>query len=153
VFSSLICPISTERIDQRAVRLTAGAVAVLTASYIATGWRIIPLLLLFDFASRGFGAGALSPLRVIAAGFARRLGSPSLIDKAPKLFAARVGMMFSLAILGVSIVSSDGSRVVAAVLVLFALLESVFNICAGCLVYSYLVAPYFRVTAPGSSAQ
>ncbi|MEO7966938.1 MAG: DUF4395 domain-containing protein [Gemmatimonadaceae bacterium] len=137
----LVCPVSAERVDQRVVRIVAGEVALLTIIYLASGWLLIPMLLSVDFAIRGFGSGAASPLRAGAAAVARWTGAPILIDRAPKIFAARVGLLFSVAIVALGATFAIAASIVASVLLVFALLESLLNICAGCLVYSYVVLP------------
>ena len=66
------------------------------------------------------------------------------IDKAPKIFAARVGFLFALASALLFFISLSASLVVALTLMCFALLESVFNLCVGCLVYTFIVFPLFH---------
>jgi hypothetical protein len=70
---------------------------------------------------------------------------PVLIDKAPKIFAARIGFILTsltslLALVGFPMAAS----VTGAVLVLFAFLECGLNFCAGCWVYTYVVYPLVR---------
>jgi hypothetical protein len=82
----------------------------------------------------------------ISAGIGRSLNfTPRWIDKAPKIFAARVGFLFSMLMLvltlsGVTIAAIS----TASVLVLFAFLECGLNFCAGCWVYTYIVLPVYR---------
>jgi len=64
-----------------------------------------------------------------------------LVAGPPKRFAQTVGLAFSLAALALHYLFglSAASSVVLGVLVVFATLESVFAICAGCLVFGVLM--------------
>jgi len=62
-----------------------------------------------------------------------------LVDRAPKLFAARLGFIFSDGLLIAAIFESKGAAYcIDAVLLLFSFLESAVGFCAGCYVYSFL---------------
>lgn len=144
-FQNLVCPISPLRVNENVVRLTASGIALLVALYLYTGSLYLILALLLDFSLRAFTTLKYSPLSWLATQIAQRLALPEVkIDKAPKIFAARVGFLFSVAILLLFFIHPLSSLVVSVVLLGFALLEAVFNICAGCLVYSYVVFPFFK---------
>jgi len=145
MFREIVCPISDERTDSRVVRIVAGQVALLALLFLATRWLVIPAFLLVDFAVRGFGTGRRSLLRAIAQAIVAGHGVPRPIDRAPKLFAARVGLVFALGILAAAPLAPGVSTGLAVVLVLFALLESLLDFCAGCIVYSYVVLPLYGV--------
>lgn len=67
------------------------------------------------------------------------------IDKAPKLFAARIGFLFSIAIsVLVYFEFAIASELLAGTLFLFAFLECGVNFCAGCWVYTYVVVPFVK---------
>lgn len=143
---NIICPISTEKVNENVVRITAFWVVMLTALFIAVPNPIIPLFLAFDFYIRAFTKSNYSPLSWMSAGIARSLHlTPVLIDRAPKIFAARIGLLFSILMLALFI---GGFPVVAiitgSILVLFAFLECGLNFCAGCWVYTYVVLPIYR---------
>lgn len=144
---NLICPVSTARANEKVVRLTALLVVLLVGLYIYTGSILFLLLLVVDFAIRAFTNLPYSPLSWTASRIAHLLQlSPVQIDKAPKIFAARVGLLFTLAMLVLFFVNPLISSLVGAVLIVFALLEAVLNLCVGCLVYTYLVFPLFKPT-------
>ncbi|MFN8495606.1 MAG: DUF4395 domain-containing protein [Caldilineaceae bacterium] len=144
-FQNLVCPISPLRVNENVVRLTASGVALLVVLYLYTSRPYLILVLLLDFSIRAFTPLKYSPLSWLATQLAQRLALPEIkIDKAPKIFAARVGFLFSVAILLLFFIHPLSSLVVSVVLLGFALLEAVFNICAGCLVYSYVVFPFFK---------
>ena len=107
-----------------------------------TGSPLIVLLLAVDFYIRAFTTLRYSPLSWTAHQVNRWLKLPAhMTDKAKKIFGARVGFLFAVAILGLSFVHVPSSIALSLVLVVFATLECVFNICVGCLVYTYLIFP------------
>lgn len=144
-FDDLVCPISADRVNERVVRGTALIMAALAMAYLATGARWIPLLMAVDFGIRGFWRRERSvAARVAGAIVARRGRPPVMIDFAPKLFAARVGFLFTVAITVTHGLVPIAAQMLAGILILFALLEGIGNICVGCLVYSLLVVPIVR---------
>jgi hypothetical protein len=67
------------------------------------------------------------------------------IEKAPKIFAARLGFLMTTIISGLVIFGFKlTSIVVGGMLVFFACLEFFFAICVGCLIYTYLVLPFYK---------
>jgi len=61
------------------------------------------------------------------------------VDRAPKRFAAFVGLSFSVMILAALLTDFiTTAKVLLGVLMVFAALESLARFCAGCYVYSYL---------------
>jgi hypothetical protein len=133
------------RVNENVVRVTALLIAVLVVLYAFTTSPFLVLFLLVDFTIRAFTNLQYSPLSWLAAQINRRLGLPVILtDKAKKIFSARVGVLFTLVILILSFVSPQSSIVVGLILMGFALLESLFNICVGCLVYTYFVFPMYN---------
>jgi hypothetical protein len=142
---NLICPISPFRVNENVARVTAALVVVMVALYVYSGNPLFILFLALDFALRAFTDLKVSPLSWLAIQISKRLQLPELLtDKAKKIFAARVGFLFALAMLALFFVNPLSSIVVGLVLVVFALLEAVLNICVGCLVYTYFVFPIFN---------
>ncbi|SDE40049.1 DUF4395 domain-containing protein [Pedobacter soli] len=136
----LSCPISAERINENVVRIIAFMVAVIATACLIFGnyWAIV--FLIFDFASRAFTSGKFSLLRFIAMKIDQKLALPKQMkDLAPKKFAATLGFVFCLLITAMFLFDFPlAAMVFTAVMVLFALLESLFAICVGCYVYSFL---------------
>lgn len=145
-WKQIICPVSADRVDENRVRATALGVILVMGIFFMTGEWIIPALLAADFFLRAFTRVHYSPLGWLGHLFVRVLGTaPVWIDKAPKMFAARVGFILTsitaiAAGLGFSLVAS----VTGAILVVFAFLECGLNFCAGCWVYTYVVYPLVR---------
>jgi hypothetical protein len=142
---NLICPVSNQKANENVVRITAFWVILLTGFYIVMPNIYLPIYLLIDFYIRAFTRLRYSPLSWISAGLARSINlAPTWIDKAPKIFAARVGLLFSIIILALTITGLPTvDVVVASVLAVFAFMECGLNFCAGCWVYTYIVIPVY----------
>lgn len=146
IVRELLCPVSPERVDENRVRITAlGVVATMGAFFIA-GNALFPALLVVDFFIRAFTRLKYSPLSYLAHLLVKLMGTQTvLIDKAPKIFAARVGLLFTFvttlgALLGWPLLAYFSGSV----LVLFAFLECGLNFCMGCWVYTFVVYPRVR---------
>lgn len=134
------CPISAERVNENVVRIIAFMVAVMAIACIvfANYWAIV--FLIFDFAARAFGSGKLSVLKFIAVKIDKSLSLPKQMkDLAPKKFAATLGFAFCLLITAMFLFNFlTLAMVFTTVMVVFALLESLFAVCVGCYIYSFL---------------
>ena len=141
---NIVCPVSPERVAEHIPRINALLVIFTIGLYFIFNTWFLPLLLVIDFFIRGFGNAHYSPLARLSAFISRRLDlKSSMIDKAPKIFAARLGFVLSAVILLVHLLTSGtGMFVLAGGLALFAGLECVFNICVGCYIYSWLIIPW-----------
>ncbi len=140
---AMICPISTARMNEYTARFTGGVMATLLALYALSGNRTFVTASLLDYCVRAWTPMSSSPASWLAAQLVRRTPLPEIhIDKAPKIFAARVGFLVALTSILVSVRSLRASRGVACLLMGFAVLESVFNVCVGCLVYTHVVLPW-----------
>jgi len=144
--NQLICPVSTERVDENRVRTTAFGVLVMMGLFFLTENPIFPAILAMDFYIRAFTPWQYSPLSWLAHLFVKAIGTtPAWIDKAPKIFAARVGFVLTLLTLGASLLGMTYfAMVTGAILVVFSFLECGLNFCAGCWVYTYMVYPLVR---------
>ncbi|MCB0164051.1 MAG: DUF4395 domain-containing protein [Anaerolineae bacterium] len=141
---TLICPISFQRISNNVVRITGFMMALMIALFAATGLNYFLIIITIDYFIRAFTGLKYSPFSWIGHQLAATINRPDKhIDKGPKLFAARVGFLFAAAATGLFYLFPSVSLTVALVLMGFATLESVFDICVGCLVYSHMVFPIF----------
>jgi hypothetical protein len=142
---SLICPVSPLRVNENTARITGFVMATMIALYAVTGSIVFVIAITLDYAIRAFTRLKYSPASWLATQLVRLAKLPEIsIDKAPKMFAARVGFLFALASALLFFISPLASLVVALTLMSFALLESVFNLCVGCLVYTFIVFPLFH---------
>ena len=146
LFKELICPVSPERLDENRVRVTALGTVVLMGSYFITGSWLFPALLVIDFYIRAFTGLPYSMLSWIARVVVQLSGTrPVLIDKAPKVFAARIGFILTLLTAAGALLEWQLlAYITGSVLVIFAFLECGLNFCMGCWVYTYLVYPLVR---------
>jgi len=144
--TQLICPVSPERVDENLVRVTALAVVFTMGAYFVTRSPLLPALLVVDFYIRAFTRLNYSPLSYVAHHFVKVIGTqPVLIDKAPKVFAARIGLIItSITTLGALLHWPLLAYISGSVLVLFAFLECGLNFCMGCWLYTFVVYPLVR---------
>jgi hypothetical protein len=142
----LICPISNEMVNERLTRLNAFFTILIVAAGFAFNSAIFPLLLLADFFIRAFTNVKISPVSFASSGLVRLLHlSKKPIDKAPKIFAARLGFIMTLVIATLFLLQLyTASMIVAGILVFLALLEFAFGICVGCILYTYFVLPMYK---------
>jgi len=124
--------------NESKIRLIALFVFITTVTYIVTKSIFLPALLVIDFALRSFDLGKYSLFAVISEWLVKTFKLPiKPVYLPPKRFAARIGLLFSIAIFLLQLVGID-TILISGVLVFFAALESFFSICAGCYVYSFL---------------
>jgi hypothetical protein len=142
----LVCPISNEMINERLVRLNALFTILLVTAGFVFNSVFFPLLLLVDFFIRAFTSSKMSPVSFASSAVVRLLHlRKKPIDKAPKIFAARLGFLMTLVIATLFLTGLyTASMVVAGILVFFATLEFAFGICVGCLIYTYFILPLYR---------
>lgn len=143
---NIICPISDKKVDENIVRVTALWVVLLTGVTIFVPNIYIPLYLAIDFYIRAFTKASYTPLSWISSQIVKAFGlKPHWIDKAPKIFAARIGLSLSILMLFSAIIGFTNAMIISgAVLMFFAFLECGINFCAGCWVYTYIVLPVYK---------
>ena len=125
--------------NESKIRLIALFVFITTVTYILTKYIFLPALLVIDFALRSFDLGKYSLFAVVSEWLVKTFKLPiKPVYLPPKRFAARIGLLFSIAMFLLQLVSIN-TILVSGVLVFFAALESFFSNCAGCYVYSYLI--------------
>ena len=146
----LICLISSERIDKNVVRITALLTAATIAVYalLAMVSEIVVILLLaliaIDYFIRVFLPSKYSYMGWLGFRLARRFNlTPKQMDKAPKIFAVRVGLIFAIASIAFYFVNPIAGVSVGLALMAFNLLDGLFDICIGCYTYTYVVRPIF----------
>ncbi|MCQ6957811.1 DUF4395 domain-containing protein [Mucilaginibacter aquariorum] len=136
----LQCPVDHVKVNENKVRVVALLVLLLGAGFLLTGYNFIILLLLADFFARAFNMQKYSLLGWLADVFVKQFKLPvKLTDRGPKRFAAGMGFVFVAAIL-VAIIAGWNIFLVplAAMLCIFAFLESFAAFCMGCYVYTGL---------------
>ncbi|MFO0626421.1 MAG: DUF4395 family protein [Polyangiales bacterium] len=145
MFENLVCPISRVRIDRNVVRTNGLLTTALLITYVVTRapWIIVPVGL--DYVLRARMGGPMSPMAQVAQRVARALGLPfRAMDKAPKVFASRIGVCFAMGAALAHFVAPSVAVWLAGTLAVFTTLESVFDLCVGCVVYTYVALPLYR---------
>jgi len=98
-----------------------------------------------DYLLRASMSGPTSPMTHFARLVARLIGLPyRAMDQAPKVFASRIGVCFAAGAAVTHFVAPAVAPWLAGVLAVFTTLESVFDLCVGCVVYTYVALPLFR---------
>ena len=143
---SLICPISDQRVNEQVTRLNAlFTIGTIVLAFVLNSGILIAFLMA-DFFIRAFTLIKFSPVNYVSYSLSNTLNlQVRLIDKAPKIFAARLGFLMTTVIAGLFIFNFKiASIAVAGMLIFFASLELFFAICFGCLIYTYWVLPFYK---------
>lgn len=143
---NLVCPISDQRINERVSRLNALFAITIILVGFATNSPALFILLTVDFMVRAFIDSKYSPVNFASQQMSQALGlQVRLIDKAPKVFAARLGFLMTATVTVLFLFGlKTASIVVSSILIFFATLEVAFALCVGCLIYTYLVLPFYN---------
>ena len=143
---NLICPISDQRVNEQVTRFNAlFTIAIVVFAFVLNSVFLLTFLMA-DFFIRAFTELKFSPISFASYYLSNTFGLPvKMIDKAPKVFAARLGFLMTSAIASLFILNLQlASIIVAGVLIFFAGLEFVFAICAGCMIYTFLILPFYK---------
>jgi len=131
------CPISARRVDSNMVRVISFQVALFTVALLFTQEILFSLVLLFDFVMRVARKPNLSPFHVIGKFILEGWNiAPKLCDESPKRFALYMGLVTSMVLVllfaaGLPVVAT----MIAVILLICALLETLFDFCIGCKIY------------------
>lgn len=130
-------------VNEFAARLVAGMVAILTALVLIFESPFLMIILTCGFLARVLTGPRLSPMGLIATKvIIPLLGNPRRpVAGPPKRFAQTIGLVISSMSLVFYFVLNMGSVATAllAILLGFAILESVLGFCAGCFIFGYLM--------------
>jgi hypothetical protein len=146
VKSYALCPVSDKKINESVARING----IFTISLLIVAGlvpSIIPVaFLVVDFLLRASDYSKYSPVGISSKGIARFLGlNENIINAGPKIFAARLGFIFSsLIIISVVLNAYIPAFVLAGVLGLFSFLEGAFGLCVACEIYPYLYRLLYR---------
>jgi len=143
---NLICPISDQRINEQVTRLNAMFAIFTIVLAFVLNWVLLIVFLMADFFIRAFTEIKFSPISFLSHSLSNTLNLPlKMIDKAPKVFAARLGFLMTAVITGLFVFKlSLASLIVAGILIFFASLEFIFAICIGCTIYTFLILPFYK---------
>jgi Domain of unknown function (DUF4395) len=130
-------------VNEKAARVVAAGVALAGVLILATGWQWLLGLVAFGFWARVITGPKLSPLGRFATSVAApRLGPPRYVPGPPKRFAQTIGAVVTTvaAACALALGWTTAAAVLTALIVVFAVLESVFAFCVGCKVFAVLMA-------------
>lgn len=146
MFKNVVCPISSERVDSNISRLTVFINFILLVVFVISLNPVPLYIVIIDYAIRAAGKNQYSPICIIASNIIKLIGTkPKPIDKAQKVFASRLGLI--CAVLGAIFLALDmalASRIVVGLFVILAFSDAVFDLCVGCLIYNYIVFPFYK---------
>lgn len=142
----LVCPISDKRVDEQVTRINALIGVLLVSAGLLFNSVVFLAFLTIDFYIRAFSNVRYSPVNYLSMQMANAMNlNKKEIDKAPKIFAARIGFLMSLTITVLMIAHlNTASILIGGILVFFASLEFALAICMGCIMYTYLVLPFYK---------
>ena len=128
--------------NETSARLVAAGVVLMSAFFLLTNSTLVLVALTYGFAARVAAGPAFSPLAL----FVTRVVTPKLnfnhkfVPGPPKRFAQTIGLTFAATALTLTLLDySTAAQLVIAALIMAATLESVFAICLGCIVFSFLM--------------
>jgi len=128
--------------NETSARLVAGGVVIISTAFLLTNSTLILLALTYGFAARVIAGPAFSPLALLVT----RIVTPKLnfnhkfVPGPPKRFAQTIGLTFAASALVLTLLDySFAANLVIAALIFAATLESVFAICLGCIMFSFLM--------------
>ena len=141
-----LCPISIKRINENVARANAYLTVGFLTAYLLTSNVMIIGFLLVDFLLRGFELSQYSPFSIVSNKVVQVLASkPKLINAGPKIFAARIGLFFSLSILVSALLGFNSVAAgFAAVFVVCAVLEAVVGFCLACQIYPFVYKIFYE---------
>lgn len=129
-------------VNEKAARVVAGVVALTALLILVTGWRWLLLPVAYGFVARALAGPSLSPLGRLAMDvLAPRLGPKVPVPGPPKRFAQAIGAVCTTlaAVLALALGWTTAADALVAVMLVFATLESVFAVCAGCAIFAVLM--------------
>lgn len=138
--TTAICPISTSKIDENVARFNATLTVLLLAIYFSTGSLLPIFFLAIDFLLRGLELSVFSPLAKVSKYLLRLFNAqPKPINAGPKIFAARIGLIFSIVVILFSLLGAPTTALVFAVVFgICAFLEAAVGFCVACQIYPFV---------------
>ena len=128
--------------NETSARLVAAGVVLISTAFLLTNSTLILVALTYGFAARVAAGPAFSPLAL----FVTRVVTPKLnfnhklVPGPPKRFAQTIGLTFAATALILALLDySYAANLVITALIIAATLESVFAICLGCIMFSFLM--------------
>lgn len=147
-----LCPISDKRINENVARGISFLAVVLLIAFILTLNPIVIAFVFLDYLLRAMELSKYSVLSVIS----KKVNDtfkiqPKITNAGPKIFAARIGLLFSAAALVSTLAGWETTAVIfAGIFAFFAFLESVFAFCVACEIYPFVYKLLYKSEVVGS---
>ena len=134
-------------VNEKAARSVAGGVALLAVLTLALsvtlghGWLWLSVVLAYGFLARVLTGPTLSPLGQFATRvLAPHLGPAKLVAGPPKRFAQAIGAVVTVsAVTSLALGHATVTQALLGLLIVAAVLESVFAFCIGCKIFAVLM--------------
>ncbi len=147
-----ICPISDKRINENVARGNALLTVILLVIFILTLNPFVIAFLFLDFLLRGLGLSKYSIFSIVSKKINQVFNvQPKIINAGPKLFAARIGIIFS----GIILVSTllgwqTNALIFAGIFGFCAFLEAFFAFCVACEIYPFVFRLFYKSGVVGN---
>lgn len=144
--TNAICPISNKKVDENVARLNGGLTVTLLGLFLITNNIFLIIFLLIDFFLRSADLSDYSPLANVSKFVIEKTGiKKKTINAGPKIFAARIGVVFNLAIL-ISILFdlNTVTYILVGIFGICAFLEAAIGFCVACQIYPFLYRLVYR---------
>ncbi|MCW8820918.1 MAG: DUF4395 domain-containing protein [Sulfurovum sp.] len=118
-------------------RIISFQVALFTMIFLVSQESFFIFVILFDFFIRALRQSNFSPFQIVATFALKGWGiAPKLCDESPKRFALYLGLVTSLFIVIFFVAGfTTLATVLSIILLICALLETLFDFCIGCKIY------------------
>ena len=148
-----ICPISNQKINETVARLNGLFTVFFLITFAFTGNVFIIILLLIDFYFRSANLPKYSVFAIVSKSIAKKLElKERFINAGPKIFAARIGLVFTVIIfLSIILGFETPAYILSAIFGLCAFLEAAFGLCIACEVYPYVYKLLYQYRIEHSS--
>ena len=146
VRSYALCPVSDKKINENVARINGGFTALLLIVAVSFHSVFPVIFLATDFFLRASQYSGYSLIAISSKNIVRYLGiNENIINAGPKIFAARIGFIFSILIIISFILNSSLLiAVFSSTLILFSVLESVFGYCVACEIYPFVYQLFYN---------
>jgi hypothetical protein len=140
VRSYAICPVSNRKVNERVARINGIFTTLLLVVAVSVNSVIPVIFLAIDFFFRASQYSDYSLIAITSKSIVRYLGlNENIINAGPKIFAARIGFIFSVLIIISFLLNSGLSiTILSSTLLLFSALEGFFGLCVACEIYPYV---------------
>ncbi|MCW5198342.1 DUF4395 domain-containing protein [Desulfobulbus sp. F4] len=141
-----MCPISLEKINENVARANAALTVALLLIFLFSPLKWLIVFVAADFCIRGFFGATYSPFAQISKNVLAMLNiQPVLVDAAPKIFAARIGFLFSCLLTACWLLDQKtAALIIGMIFTACALLEVAFRFCLACKMYPLVCKiPFF----------